>query len=70
MRVKDVVVSSGLAAAITLTMFAVPATAHPSESSAPTPGAARDEPVDQDRIEQIDALSVAPEELFGSTSDE
>lgn len=55
MRVKSVVVSSGLAAAITLTMFAVPATAQPSEGSAATPGAVEDQPVDQDRVEQIDA---------------
>lgn len=55
MRVKSVLVSSGLAAAITLTVFAVPASAQPTSGTDSTPNAVQDQPADQDRVEQIDA---------------
>lgn len=57
MHVKNVAVSSGLVAAIALTIFAVPASAQPSVGPGPTTGEAQEQeqPVDQDRVEQIDA---------------
>ncbi|OZD19484.1 hypothetical protein CH253_15800 [Rhodococcus sp. 06-156-3C] len=47
--------SSGLVAAIALTIFAAPASAQPSVGPGPTTGEVQEQPVDQDRVEQIDA---------------
>ena len=53
MRVKNVLLSSGVAAAISLTMFAVPASAQPAPEPSDTPGATQQQKIDQDRTEQI-----------------